>query len=314
MNSGTYALEIRNLKKRYRKHIALKDLNLRVPRGAIMGLVGPNGAGKTTAFAIIAGLLGSNGGEINVLGQGPYDPVKNKGRLTLLPQDAMIPGHSRVRETLVHFGRLQGLDTRAARYSADKTLDWVDLSDRANSPVSTLSHGMIRRLSAAQAFIGDPELVLLDEPTSGLDPKQVVRVRELIMSQRGKQTILVSSHILSEIEAACDHIAFIEEGVTTRQDAMDDVVQRSDSLTITLSQPLTVIPENISGQFPDVSFKLSDNGILLSVHFNDNQSTAEMNRLLLPVLFNQGIDIEEVQRGGNLEKIYLENGIQNQGK
>ncbi|MCD4653770.1 ABC transporter ATP-binding protein, partial [bacterium] len=180
MNNTTYALEISNLKKKYRKQVALKDLNLRVPRGAIMGLIGPNGAGKTTAFAIIAGLLRSDGGTINVLGQGTYNPVKHKGQLALLPQDAMIPGHSRVRETLVHFGQLQGLEHKAALFDADKTLEWVDLSDRANSAVSTLSHGMIRRISVAQAFIGVPELVLLDEPTSGLDPQQVVRVRDMI--------------------------------------------------------------------------------------------------------------------------------------
>ncbi len=124
-----------------------------------MGLVGPNGAGKTTAFAIIAGLLRADGGSVDVLGKGWFHPIRHKGLLTLLPQDAQIPGHSRVRETLVHFGMLQGLNRKAAGVSVDQILEWVELSDRADAPVSTLSHGMIRRITAAQAFIGDPELV-----------------------------------------------------------------------------------------------------------------------------------------------------------
>ncbi|HPQ39708.1 MAG TPA: ABC transporter ATP-binding protein [bacterium] len=306
MTANVFALEIRNLQKRYRRHVALKDLNLTVPRGAVMGLVGPNGAGKTTAFAIIAGLLRSNGGSINVLGEGPYDPVRHKGRLSLLPQDAHIPGHSRVKETLVYFARLQGLAHRPAVYAAEKTLEWVDLSDRADAPVSTLSHGMIRRLSAGQAFIGDPDLVLLDEPTSGLDPRQVVRIRELVLSRRGRQTIVVSSHILSEIEAACDHIAFIDKGVTTRQDAMDNIVHRNRSLTIFLTRPLTAVPDALPQQFPEVSFRLSDNGTRMIVHFQDGHSASTMNRMLLPVLFSMGIDVEEIRRGSDLEKIYLE--------
>lgn len=306
MNPHGNALEIRGLKKKYRRNTALENLNLTVPRGAIMGLVGPNGAGKTTAFAIIAGLLRSNGGEINVLGNGPYDPVLHKGKLSLLPQDAFIPGHSRVKETLVYFARLQGLEHRAAMYAADKTLEWVDLADRANAPVSTLSHGMIRRLSAGQAFIGDPDLVLLDEPTSGLDPQQVVRVRELIVSRRGSQTIVVSSHILSEIEAACDHIAFIDNGVTTRQDAMENIVQRSRSLTIFLTRPMQTIPDELPDRFPEVSFQLAEHGTRLVVQFQDGHSTATMNRILLPALFNMGVDVEEIRRGSDLEKVYLE--------
>jgi len=306
MNGRDNALEIHHLKKRYRRNVALRDLNLRVPRGAIMGLVGPNGAGKTTAFAIIGGLLRADAGAINVMGRGPYDPVRHKGRLSLLPQDAHIPGHSRVRETLTYFARLQGLAHRPAEFAAEKTLEWVDLSDRADAPVSTLSHGMIRRLSAAQAFIGDPDLVLLDEPTSGLDPHQVVRIRDLIMSRRGKQTILISSHILSEIETACDHIAFIDEGVTTRQDAMDNIVQRRRALTIYLTEPMDAVPGALMKEFPSVTFGLTEKGLRLTVRFEDGHSAATMNRMLLPVLFNMGIDVEEVRRGSDLEKIYLE--------
>jgi ABC-2 type transport system ATP-binding protein len=301
------ALDIRHLKKRYGKQIALNDLNLQVPKGAVMGLVGPNGSGKTTTFAIVAGLLRPDGGSINFSGRGPFHPVHHKGLLTLLPQDAHIPGHSRVRETLVFYGKLQGLSTNDATVSADRVLELVDLSNRAQSPVSSLSHGMIRRIAAAQAFIGNPELVLLDEPTSGLDPHQVARIRDIIIDLRGKQTLLVSSHVLSEIEAACDHVAFIEEGVTVRQDTMDQIMQKQRQISVVLSTPLETIPSELIHSLPDMTLKLSDNGLCLLASFTDAGSTAIINRALLPALLNAGIDIEEVRRGSNLEAIYLEN-------
>lgn len=309
MNGQNPALVIRNLQKRYRSQVALQDLNLTVPKGAIMGLVGPNGAGKTTAFAIIAGLLRADGGSVDVLGNGWFHPVKYKGLLTLLPQDASLPGHARVRETLVHFGLLQGLKRTEAEHSVDHILDWVDLSDRAKSPVSTLSHGMIRRLAAAQAFIGDPELVLLDEPTSGLDPQQVVRIRDLIISRRGRQTILVSSHILSEIEAACDHVAFIDKGVTTRQDTLEDIVEKQRQLTLILVQHLPEIPTDLIRQMPGVALSLAANGRHLQIRFTESQSPAILIRTILPLLWAAGIDIEEIRRGSDLEKIYLEDRL-----
>lgn len=307
MASIRAALEIKNLKKYYGKHAALQDLNLFVPKGSVMGLVGPNGAGKTTAFAIVAGLLKADGGSINVLGKGAFNPVLHKGVLTLLPQDAQLPGHSRVREILMIFGMLQGLTKKEAAFSVDKALEWVDLADRATAPISTLSHGMIRRLTAAQAFIGNPELVLLDEPTSGLDPQQIVRIRELITSFRGHRTIVISSHVLSEIEAACDHIAFIDNGRTTRQDKLDEIVGKQRQLTVVLAANIDQIPIDIIRALPESTFALDSDGGRLIVSFTDTVSPAMINRKLLPALLQAGIDIDEVRRGSNLETIYLEN-------
>ena len=311
MSVRNLALKIRNLQKRFRKTVALRNLDLDVPAGSVMGLVGPNGAGKTTAFAIIAGLLQADGGSMDFLGKGSFNPIKHKGLLTLLPQDAHIPGHSRVRETLVHFGLLQGLTRSAARKSADEILEWVDLTDRASAPVSSLSHGMIRRLTAAQAFIGNPELVLLDEPTSGLDPHQVVRIRDLIISRRGRQTIVVSSHILSEIEAACDHVAFIENGVTLRQDALDNIIEKSRQITFALTRNLESLPAEIDRKFPELSLQLSADGRYLKVKFTETNSPAIIIRTVLPALWETGIDVEEIHRGSDLEKIYLEDRLNN---
>jgi ABC-2 type transport system ATP-binding protein len=312
MSPPAFALEIKNLKKHYGRHVALEDLNLLVPAGSVMGLVGPNGAGKTTAFAIVAGLLQSDGGTVNVLGKGAFNPIRQKGVLTLLPQDARIPGHSRVRETLIFFGELQGLTKKNAGASADRILEWVDLTDRADAPVSTLSHGMIRRLAAAQAFIGNPELVLLDEPTSGLDPQQVVRIRDLITSLKGRRTIVISSHVLSEIEAACDHIAFIDHGRTTRQDTLDDLVGKQRQLTVFLATAIDHIPAGITGAFPDLTFTIAADGRRLTVSFTDALSPAIINRNLLPALLQAGIDIDEVRRGSNLETVYLEDRMNHQ--
>lgn len=302
----SYALELREVKKQFGRHVALNGLNLNVPNGAVLGLVGKNGAGKTTAMSIVAGLLHPDSGSINVLGQGPFQPHLHRGRVTILPQDARLPSHSRVSDVLVFLARLQGMTQRQAIESVDEMITWVDLKDRATSPLHTLSHGMLRRVTIAQAFLGAPELVLLDEPTSGLDPKQVVQIRYLIRSRRGKSTIIISSHVLSELEAMCDHIAFIENGRTIRDGNMEEIMNRQKIIHFMLN-PCDVPVSAIEEALPECRVKVSPDGSLLSVvQPNTSASPADINRRILPVLLAHQIPILEIRLGNNLEKEYLQ--------
>ena len=192
----TAALELSSVVKFYGRRQALAGLDLHVPAGSIFGLVGSNGAGKTTAMAVTVGLLHSSSGSISLLGEGPFDPSKHSGRVSLLPQDSRLPLHSRVEELLTFYGQLQGLSEGPLKESIDNVLDWTHLQDRRRSQVRTLSHGMMRRLTIAQAFLGHPELVLLDEPMSGLDPRESSRIRHILHRRRRMQTIIISSHNL----------------------------------------------------------------------------------------------------------------------
>jgi ABC-type multidrug transport system ATPase subunit len=299
------AIELTGLTKSFRRQIALDGLDLSIPRGSIFGLVGKNGAGKTTTLSILAGLLQPDSGRIDLLGDGPFVSDKHKGRITLLPQDAQLPGHARVEGTLMYLARLQGLSVVDAKRHVHAVLDWVELSHRADSLIRTLSHGMIRRLTIAQAFLGSPELVLLDEPTSGLDPQQVVHFRNMIMSLRGRQTIVISSHILSEIETACDRVAFIDNGKTIQQASLNDILGRSRTLTYHLGGNQLPLAQ-LRNSLPNVTFNQSSDGTTLTVNFENTSTThAEINADILRILLDLQIPIFEVRIGSNLEQEFL---------
>ena len=215
-----FALETRGLVKRYGRRRVLDGFTLAVPRGAVLGLVGANGAGKTTWMMTVAGLLRPASGTIDILGNGPFDAAVHAGRFALLPQDSELPLEATPMGLFYRFGRLQGLSAQEARRSAAEVLAAVNLADRANSSIRSLSHGMRMRVRVAQCFLGNPDLVLLDEPLNGLDPLEADRLRRFIRAHAGRQTIVVSSHNLHDVEQLCTHVAFVEKGRVTRMDTL----------------------------------------------------------------------------------------------
>jgi len=213
---GRMAVVTRNLVKRYGRRRALDGFSLAVPVGCVLGLVGANGAGKTTWMMSVAGLVRPDEGEISVLERGPFDAHVHSGRVALLPQDSDLPLETTPEGFLFGLGRLQGLSASESRTEASRVLAAVNLEDRAKASVRALSHGMRKRLMAAQCFLGNPELVLLDEPMNGLDPEETVRLRHLLLDCAGERTVVVSSHDLSGLERICTHVAFVEAGRVVR--------------------------------------------------------------------------------------------------
>jgi len=295
------ALTLRDLHKRYGKVHALNRLTLEIPQGVICGLVGPNGAGKTTAYGVISGCIRPDSGTVDILGDGPFSVNKHRGRLSLLPQDCALNPHVPVRNLLIHFARLQGLGARDANQDADRVLDLVSLTDKATQKIRALSHGMRRRLAVAQALLGQPELVLLDEPTSGLDPEQVVRLRDVFSAQRGKRTLVISSHILSELEACCDHVVVMEAGKCVQHGPMDQITQRGAQITISLSDPPPM--DTLALAMPEVSFQCIDN--MLTAIAPATVTGAELTRGILPVLLESKVDVLEIRRGTSLEEAFM---------
>ncbi len=301
----TPALHIRGLRKTYGRRIALDGLDLDVPAGSIFGLVGANGAGKTTLMAICAGLLRPDAGEISLLGAGRFDPARHAGRVTILPQDSRLPLHARVAELLTFYGRLQGLAGPALRAHVHDLLEWVNLADRANAPVRTLSHGMLRRLTVAQAFLGTPELVLLDEPFSGLDPREVVRLREHLRQRRDGRTIIISSHLLSELERLCDHAAFIDHGRRVQQDALRALTRHHTDITYRL-RPGPLPLDRLRAALPEIIWTPAADGSALTARADGILDLAAINARVLPALLAAGVGVEEIHRGAALEHVYLD--------
>ena len=298
----TAALSLKGVVKRYGRRRALDGLDLEVPRGSVFGLVGSNGAGKTTAMAVSVGLLRIAAGSCDLLGLGPFRAETHTGRVTLLPQDSRFPPHARVVDLLHYYGRLQGIPDDRRTADIDALLAWTHLADRARSPVRTLSHGMNRRLAIAQERLGDPELILLDEPLNGLDPREAARIRDLIRERRGRQTIVISSHNLGDIETLCDRVAFIESGRLVRQDTLDRITRRSHRLTYVLTGTAPI--ETLRREVPEVEWLVSVDGRELTGSYMEPWTPQGLNSRVVPLLLQSG-ELLEIRRGSDLESEYL---------
>ena len=306
---GTAAIRVAGLRKRYRRRgpWALDGFDLEVPTGVISGVVGPNGAGKTTLFSVICGYLRPDAGEVDVLGQGPFDPWRLKGRLGALPQDASLDDRLTCVEFLLYVARLQGLPRRDAEGEAHRTLGELNLAERAADKIGSLSHGMRRRLASASALLGHPELVLLDEPTSGLDPAQSRDLRQVLLRMRGRSTLLVSSHNLDELERICDHLVLVDHGRCTRQGTVDEITGRGRHVAWELG-PGEVPLEALREALPDHGWTWEPGvagGHLVQIPPPDDDldgSSVVVARLLA----DASVAIRAVRRGRSLEESYLE--------
>jgi len=234
----TPVVSVRNISKRFSDIHALVDVSFDVPPHSIFGLLGPNGAGKTTLFSVIANFIHADSGAIEVLGHDTRRISALQGRLTILPQDAAFQRNTPILEQLVFFRMLDGRDRATAESEVGRALELVGLGDYARRGARALSHGMMKRLGVAQAFLGSPEVILLDEPTSGLDPANARQIRELIRELRERTTVVISSHNLAEIEALCDHVAILDKGRLAACGTVAELTSASRELELRLSRPL----------------------------------------------------------------------------
>ena len=220
-----YAIETRGLTKRYSRLLAVDQLALQIPRGALFGFIGPNGAGKTTTLRMLAGLLEPTSGEVWITGQRMDRDLRMIRRwIGYMPDFFGVYDNMLVWEYLDFFARCYGLPGARRKTMIDELLDLVNLADRRNDNVQALSRGMQQRLCLAHALVHDPHILLLDEPASGLDPRARVEMRELLkeLAAMGK-TLIVSSHILAELAEMCTQIGIIEKGKIVASGSLEDI-------------------------------------------------------------------------------------------
>lgn len=214
-------LHVDNLVKRYGKREALKGVSFYVNAGQIVGLLGENGAGKTTIMNIITGYLASDDGDVEINGLNILDkPIEAKQMLGYLPEKPPLYEKMSVSEYLEFVGELRGLEHLTIVREISELLKKLDMEKYRHTLICQLSKGYKQRVGFAQALMGKPPLVILDEPMVGLDPNQIVEMRELIRSMAGGQTVILSSHILSEIETICDKIIIIDDGRVVAEDTV----------------------------------------------------------------------------------------------
>ncbi len=215
---------------------AVRGITFEVRQGEVFGLLGPNGSGKSTTLKMILGLLHPTSGTLSVLGQSPRE-VETKARLGYLPEESYIYPYLTPEETLTFYGSLFKLSRAEIRRRRDELLEMIGLSHARQRAVGEFSKGMARRVGLAQALINDPDLVVLDEPTSGLDPQGCRQVKDLILTlaKRGK-TVLLSSHLLADVEDVCDRIAILYNGRVEAIGPINTLLEEQDRCRILIPQ------------------------------------------------------------------------------
>lgn len=212
---------------------AVDNVDFEIRRGEVFGLLGPNGSGKSTTIKLLLGLLYPTKGHITVFGQSPRD-VATKGRIGYLPEESYLYRFLNPAETLDFFGSLFQIDSAERRRRAEQLIEMVGLNQARSRTIGEFSKGMQRRIGIAQALINDPDLVILDEPTAGLDPLGCREVKDLIraLAQRGK-TVILSSHLLSDVEDVCDRAVIYYGGRIQAQGPLHQLLAKPDSVRIT---------------------------------------------------------------------------------
>ncbi|MBI5029331.1 MAG: ABC transporter ATP-binding protein [Chloroflexi bacterium] len=315
-----YAIETRDLTRRYGRMFAVDHLNLQVARGALFGFIGPNGAGKTTTLRMLAGLLEPSAGEVWIDGQRVDADLRAARRLIgYMPDFFGVYDDMLVWEYLDFFARCYGMSASRRKTMVNELLDLVNLADKHDANVQALSRGMQQRLCLAHSLVHDPQILLLDEPASGLDPRARVEMRELLkeLAAMGK-TVIVSSHILSELAEMCTQLGIIEKGKMVASGSMEDIrrqLQMSRILRMRIlgdeSTALEVVKSGallmsqakaILGE-PIVIADSGKPGTTLEVELSGSDEAAAM---LLAHLVSRGARVVDFREAGNeLEDLFL---------
>ena len=220
-------IRVEHLTKKYPATTAIEDLNFEVAKGEIVGFLGPNGAGKTTTMRILTGFIPATSGSAFVAGYDIFrESLKARMQLGYLPESVPLYGEMRVREYLRYRGSLKGLAGKKLRQRVGAVQELCSVKEVEKRPISTLSKGYKQRVGLAEAMIHEPPLLVLDEPTIGLDPNQIRQVRELIKSLGERHTILLSTHILSEVEMTCSRVIIVNKGHIQASDTPANLISQ----------------------------------------------------------------------------------------
>ena len=223
-------IDVQHLTKRYGQHVALDGVSFSVNAGEVVGFLGPNGAGKSTTMRILTTFMAATSGTARVGGDCVFEqPDRVRERIGYMPENNPLPLDLRVADYLGFRAELKRVAKRETTGRVSEVMEQCGIADVAKRFIGQLSRGYRQRVGMADALLAKPELIVLDEPTSGLDPNQVRSVRQLIRELAGEHTVLISSHILSEIEMTCDRVVILHEGRLLASGALNDLMAKANA-------------------------------------------------------------------------------------
>jgi ABC-type multidrug transport system ATPase subunit len=309
-NGKGVAVKIRNVTKIFGKQKAVDDVSFDIPAGTVFGLLGPNGAGKTTLFSIMANFLKPAAGSIEVLGVNVDRIGELRGKLTILPQDALFQANVPVREQLEFFALLNGMTKAEAAEETTRVLTMVGLMEAQKKNARALSHGMTKRLGIAQAFMGKPEVIVLDEPTAGLDPINAGAVRALIndIKNKANATLIISSHNLAEIQEMCAAVAILHNGKLVECKSVAELTEAKGVVRMMFGRKLSDADLAKLKALPGVGDVEVDtsNEYSIDLKLSAGQTTDQLIGQLVSELAKNGIVPRSVKEGASLEEKFLE--------
>lgn len=280
---GNILIEVKNLVKSYGEYMAVDHLSFKVERGQIYGFLGPNGAGKSTTMNIITGYIGATEGEVIINGYDIFEePEKAKKFIGYLPELPPLYMDMTPCEYLNFAAELKGIEKNKRRDAIDEVMNITKITEVSNRLIKNLSKGYKQRVGLAQAILGYPEIIILDEPTVGLDPKQIIEIRDLIKKLSKKHTVILSSHILSEISAICDYVLIISQGKLVASDTPDNLGK--------LMLGSNILELIVKGTEEKIQGILSNNK---KIRKYEVRSSIEMDCVDVKIETNEQIDIRE---------------------
>jgi ABC-2 type transport system ATP-binding protein len=224
---------VEHLTKYYGEYPAVRDVSFEVPKGRVVGFLGPNGAGKSTTMRILAGFLTATSGKASIAGHDVFSsPIEARRNIGYMPESCPLYGELRVKEYLRFRAGLKGLGIFSRGKRIEYVLERCWLKDVKNQLINTLSKGYRQRVGLADALLADPPVLILDEPTAGLDPTQIRETRKLIRELGKQHTMLLSTHILSEVEMACDSVIIIYQGQVAEEGSIADVRNKHNNRSL----------------------------------------------------------------------------------
>jgi ABC-2 type transport system ATP-binding protein len=304
-------IEVENLTKRYGPTLAVSGVSFSVEKGEVLGFLGPNGAGKTTTMRVITGYIPPTEGKVRVAGVDvAEEPLEAKRHIGYLPETPPVYPDMTVAEYLTFVARIKNVAGSEIKTRLSEVMEKCAVADMRNRQIGKLSKGYRQRVGLAQALIHNPDVLVLDEPTAGLDPKQIIETRDLITGLAGQHTVILSTHILTEVSKTCQRVVVIKKGqivAVGTPDELDRRLQGFESVVVTVEGPAASVVEKFE-RVPGVELVKSRESkgerVTLEVHSEkDKDVRAELARATV----ESGWKLYELRTGGlSMEEIFLE--------